>query len=224
MSGQALTGSELASLARISRPTASEHLTKLVNARLLAVTKKRRYNYYRIASPLVARMLESIKAVAAIEVPARHQPHSTQDARLRFARTCYDHLAGRLGVAIADVLVAKGHIILNEDGGEMTNSGEEFLSGFGAKFTATSRNRRIFCRPCLDWSERRYHVAGLVGAEIWRCCVDLGWLARDRDTRAMQLTAKGLIGFRDTFGISLNDCNEPNTVKRHRHPLPKFVS
>jgi len=156
-------------------------------------------------------MLESIKAVAAIEVPARYQPHSTQDAPLRFARTCYDHLAGWLGVAIADVLVAKGHIILNEDGGEMTNSGEEFLSRFGAKFTATSRNRRIFCRPCLDWSERRYHVAGLVGAEIWRCCVDLGWLRRDRDTRAVRLTAKGLIGFRDTFGISLNDRNEPNT-------------
>src|SRR4029453_4699619 len=98
--------------------TASEHLAKLVNARLVAVTSKRRYRYYRIASPLVAQMLESIQAVAAIEVPPRYQPHSPQEDRLRFARTCYDHLAGRLGVAIADALVVKGHVVLGEDGGE----------------------------------------------------------------------------------------------------------
>src|SRR3954453_17504567 len=94
MGGQALTGSELASLARISRPTASEHLTKLVKARLIAVTKKRRYSYYRLRAPLVARIAESIKAVAAIELPPRYQPRSTLDDRLRSARTCYDHLAG----------------------------------------------------------------------------------------------------------------------------------
>ena len=98
MGGQALTGSELAYLARVSRPTASEHLLKLVEARLVAVTKQGRYRYYRIASPLVARMLESIIAVAAIEVPSRYQPRSIRDDALRFARTCYDHLAGQVGV------------------------------------------------------------------------------------------------------------------------------
>ena len=123
MSGQALTGSELAFLARISRRTASEHLTKLVEARLIAVTKKRRYRYYRIASPLVARMLESIKAVAAIEAPPRYKPRSAQDDALRFARTCYDHLAGQLGVAIADALVANGHIILTEEHDGATGHG-----------------------------------------------------------------------------------------------------
>jgi len=100
MGGQALTGSELAFLARISRPTASEHLARLVEARLLSVTKRRRFNYYRIASPLVAAMLESIKAVAAIEVPPRYQPRSARDDALRFARTCYDHLAGELGLPL----------------------------------------------------------------------------------------------------------------------------
>src|SRR5262245_48853465 len=104
MGGQALTGSELAYLARVSRPTASEHLLKLVEARLVAVTKQGRYRYYRIASPLVARMLESIIAVAAIEVPSRYQPRSIRDDALRFARTCYDHLAGQVGVAITDAL------------------------------------------------------------------------------------------------------------------------
>ncbi len=99
MGGQALTSSELAGLARVSRATASEHLSKLTKARLLAVTQKRRNRYYRIASPLVAKMLEN-KAVAALETPPRYQPRSAPDDALRFARTCYDHLAGHLGVAI----------------------------------------------------------------------------------------------------------------------------
>src|ERR1700737_385437 len=128
MGGQSLTGGELAFLARISRPTASEHLAKLVAARLIAVTKKRRYCYYRIASPLVAQMLESMKVVAAIEVPPRYTPRSAQDEALRFARPCYDHLAGQLGVAIADALVCSGHIILTEEGREVTDAGSRYLT------------------------------------------------------------------------------------------------
>jgi DNA-binding transcriptional ArsR family regulator len=205
MGGQALTSSELAFVARVSRSTASEHLAKLANARLIAVTKKRRFHYYRIASPLVATMLESIKAVAAIEVPPRFQPRSARENALRFARTCYDHLAGQLGVAITDALVAKGYIDLTEDGGEVTDTGASFLTEFGAELISKSRSRRIFCRPCLDWSERRYHLAGLVGAEICRRCVELGWLVRERDTRAVRVTSAGRKGLRDTFGLSMSD-------------------
>ena len=161
MGGQALTASELAARARISKSTASGHLGKLVGARLLAVTQRRRNRYYRIASPLVARMLESIKAVAAIETPPRHQPRSAQDDALRFARTCYDHLAGRLGVALADALVAKKFVVLSEEGGEVTKAGARFLGQFGAALDSKTAGKRIFCRACLDWSERRYHVAGL---------------------------------------------------------------
>jgi DNA-binding transcriptional ArsR family regulator len=201
MGGQALTASELAYLARISRPTASEHLVKLTQARLVSVTSQGRYRYYRIASPLVARMLEGIIAVAAIEVPSRYQPRSIQDDALRFARTCYDHLAGQVGVAITDALIANGHIVLGEDGGEVTAGGARFLAGFGADLSA--RGKRIFCRPCLDWSERRYHVAGLVGAAIWRRCLELGWLTRQRDSRALRLTAAGKAGLLDTFGVDL---------------------
>jgi DNA-binding transcriptional ArsR family regulator len=204
MNGQALTGSELAARARISRSTASGHLSRLVGARLLAVTQKRRNRYYRIASPLVARMLEGIKAVAAIEVPPRYQPRSVQDDRLRFARTCYDHLAGYLGVAIADALAAKEYMVLTDEGGEVTQAGLRFLSAFGAILSSKSPSRRIFCRPCLDWSERRYHVAGLVGAEIQRCCLELGWLRRDRDTRALSVTPAGEVGLRGTFGIDVS--------------------
>jgi DNA-binding transcriptional ArsR family regulator len=207
MDGQSLTGGELAYVARISRSTASEHLTRLVNARLLSFTKKRRHHYYRIASPLVARMLEGIKAVAAIETPARHQPRSAKDAALFFARTCYDHLAGRLGVAIADALAAKGFIMLSDEGGELTAPGARFLTAFGAALVQ-NRGRRIFCRPCLDWSERRYHLAGQVGAELCRCCLERGWVARIRDSRALRITPAGRTGLRETLGLDL-DASQP---------------
>jgi DNA-binding transcriptional ArsR family regulator len=107
MGGQSLTATELAYCANVSRSTASGHLSKLVAARLLTVTRKR-FSYYRIASPLVATMLESMKVVAAIEVPPRRQPRSANDDALRFARSCYDHLAGQVGVAVTDALVAMG--------------------------------------------------------------------------------------------------------------------
>jgi DNA-binding transcriptional ArsR family regulator len=202
MGGQSLTGTELAYVASVSRSTASEHLARLVDARLLAVTRKRRFAYYRIASPLVARMLESIKAVAAIEVPPRHQPRAADEA-LRFARTCYDHIAGSLGVAIADALQGAGHLTLSDDGGELTDSGARLLSRFGVMPVPQTKNHRIFCRPCLDWSERRYHVAGFVGAEICRCCLERGWLTRLRDTRALHLTPGGRRGLAETFGVEL---------------------
>src|SRR6202035_5848554 len=101
-------------------------------------------------------------------------------------------------------LVSKGYMVLTDDGGEVTDSGARFLSAFGAELTSKSRSSRIFCRPCLDWSERRYHVAGLVGAEIWRRCLELGWLKRDRDARAVRVTSTGQNGLRDVFGIRLN--------------------
>jgi DNA-binding transcriptional ArsR family regulator len=208
MGGQALTSSELADLARVSRSTASEHLSKMVRARLLTVTQKRRNRYYRIASPLVARMLESIKAVAALETPARYQPRSVRDDAVRFARTCYDHLAGQLGVAIADALIARRYILLSEDGGGVTLAGERFLTTFGAELHSKSAGRRIFCRACLDWSERRYHIAGYVGAEIWRRALELGWVTQRHGERAVHVTPAGRIGFRDALGVKL-DFNTP---------------
>jgi DNA-binding transcriptional ArsR family regulator len=202
MGGQSLTGSELASLARISRPTASGHLGKLTRARLIVLTRQGRFSYYRIASPLVANMLESIKLVAALEVPPRYQPKSIQDEAMRFARTCYDHLAGQLAVAIADALSNRGHVVLTDDGGEVTDSGARLLAQFGANL-APPRSKRIFCKPCLDWSERRFHIAGHVGAELCRRCLELGWVKRKRDTRTIELTAAGETGLRGWLGLDL---------------------
>ena len=203
MGGQALASSELAGLAQVSRATASEHLGKLTQAKLLAVTKKRRNRYYRIASPLVAKMLESIMAVAALETPPRYQPRSAQDDALRFARTCYDHLAGRLGVAVADALVRKRYVVLSDEGGELTVAGKRFLSGFGGVIMPASGSRRIFCRPCLDWSERRPHLAGAVGAALCTHSLDKKWVRRLSETRAVEITPKGWRVFREEFGAEL---------------------
>lgn len=199
--GRALTATELAYLARITPQTASGHLAKLVAGRLLTVAKQGRHRYFRLASPLVGRMLESINAMASLEGPPRHRPHSPAEDALRRARFCYDHLAGRLGVAIADSLVARGLVELGDDGGVVTPAGGEFFARFGLDLAA--KTRRAFCRPCLDWSERRPHIAGALGAALAARCFDLGWLQRIRDTRAVSVTAKGRSGLRETFGIDL---------------------
>ena len=203
MGGQSLTAKELAYYAGVSASTASDHLSKLVAAQLLTVTRERRFSYYRIASPLIATMLESMKVVAAIEVPPRRHPRSANDEALRFARSCYDHLAGQVGVAVTDALVALGHIVLTDEGGEVSSSGERFLSAFGAHLT--SRTRRIFCQPCLDWSERRYHLKGLVGARILDRLLELGWLKSVSGSRVLQLTSSGKAGLSETFQIGINN-------------------
>jgi DNA-binding transcriptional ArsR family regulator len=204
MDGRALTATELAYRAKISRSTASGHLTKLVAARLLNITRKRRFSYYRIASPLVARMLEGIKLVAAIEVPTRYRPRSAQDDALCFARTCYDHLAGKAGVGITDALVAMGHIVLTDEGGEVTNSGERFLSAWGANL-APQRTRRLFCQPCLDWTERRFHLKGLVGAAILNRLLQLNWFEKTSGSRALCLTPSGRAGLAEIFHIEFDE-------------------
>jgi hypothetical protein len=147
-------------------------------------------------------MLEGIMAVSADGQPSRRS-HSRGDDALRTARTCYDHLAGRLGVAVADTLTKRNLVVLDEDGGLVTPAGEDFLLGFGIATQKAGRGERAFCRPCLDWSERRFHLAGAVGAALMAHCFDLGWLTRLRDTRAVLITAKGRRGLGETFEIRL---------------------
>jgi len=209
MGGQSLTATELAYCASVSRSTASDHLSKLVGARLLTLTRSGRFSYYRIASPLVATMLESLKVVAAIEVPPRRHPRSASDDALRFARSCYDHLAGRVGVAVTDALLAMGHIVLTDEGGEVTPSGERFLCELGVELKP--RTRRLFCQPCLDWSERRYHLKGLVGGRILDRLFELGWLKRVSNSRALQLTSSGRAGLSELFQIEINNDGVPTS-------------
>jgi DNA-binding transcriptional ArsR family regulator len=198
--GRALTATELSHAASVSPQTTSGHLAKLTQANLLTVVKQGRHRYYRLATPLVAQMMETIMAVAA-ESPPRYRPRSPREDALRLARTCYDHFAGRLGVAIADSLCARGHVILGDDGGQVTETGFAFLGNFGAQFAKPSR--RPFCRHCLDWTERRPHLSGMVGASIAARCFDLGWVERERNPRALKITPKGREGFRQNFDFTI---------------------
>jgi len=203
MAGHPLTATELARAASVSRQTASGHLARLTQAGVLAVEKQGRHRYYRLTSPQVGQMVEAVMVVAH-ELPPRYRPPSKLDEELRTARTRYDHLAGRLGVGLADALTAHRHIVMSADGGEVTRSGTRFLSEFGIDLAAAERRRRIFCRPCLDWSERRSHLAGSLGAALAARCFELGWIERGAENRAIAITASGRRGFSERFGVELN--------------------
>ncbi len=197
MDGRALTAGELAYAARVTAPTASAHLARLAGANLVSVLQQGRNRYYRLASPLVAGMLESIMAVAAIAAPPRRVP-SRASAALRQARTCYDHLAGRLGVALADGMVARGYAELDDDAGQLTPSGAAFLQTLGV---AIPTGTRPLCRPCLDWSERRPHLSGRLGAALCEHFFERGWIRRLRDTRAVTVTDEGADMLRRHFAV-----------------------
>jgi DNA-binding transcriptional ArsR family regulator len=199
---RALTAGELSRAAGVSAQTTSGHLARMTTAGLLQVTRQGRHAYYRLASPRVGHMLEAIMAVAADKARTA-QPRWRGGEALRNARTCYDHLAGRLGVALTDALAHQGHVVLNDDGGVVTAAGEEFLADFGVDLDRLAAGRRVFCRPCLDWSERRPHLAGALGAALAGRCFELGWIARRRDSRALEISRSGERGFAETFAIEL---------------------
>src|SRR5262249_45633450 len=153
--------------------------------------------YHRLASPAVAQMMESIMLVASRPEPSTAKlTIGPRDALLRAARTCYDHLAGRLGVALTDALVAGGQVELARDGGLVADAGMDLLGGLGidvAPMVARSPGPRggVLCRPCLDWSERRPHLAGAVGAALCSLSFANGWIRRIDGTRAVTVTPKG---------------------------------
>lgn len=191
MDGRALTSKELAYIAGVSPQTTSGHLAKLATAKLLVLMKQGRRHYYRIASPLVGQMLESIMAVASAQTSPLQPRPSRMEERMRTARTCYDHLAGRLGVALADTLVMRGHIALVQDGGEVSEDGLAFLSNLGVALDERGHSRRVFCRPCLDWSERRTHIAGSLGKALLERFEKMGWARREPRSRVVTFSAAG---------------------------------
>jgi DNA-binding transcriptional ArsR family regulator len=210
MDGRALTAGELARVAGIAPQTASSHISRLAAAGLLSVAKQGRHRYHRLASPAVAQMMESIMQVASEFQPAR--PALTvgpRDAALRAARTCYDHLAGRLGVALADALVAGGHAELDRDAGLITDRGLALLERIGIDVKVLTpqggrRSARVLCRPCLDWSERRAHLAGAVGAALCAHSFARGWIRHIEGTRAVAVTPKGERAFREQLRVRLD--------------------
>jgi DNA-binding transcriptional ArsR family regulator len=199
MDNGTLTASELAYLSGVAPQTASGHLAKLNDAGLLTLEKHGRRRYFRLASPLVGQMLEGLMVVAQ-DSPNRRRNLWRGGDTLRHARTCYDHMAGRVAVAIADRLVERSLIILDSDGGELTEAGRSFFGEASIDLCVSSK-RRVFCRPCLDWSERRSHLAGIIGAAILRYVFERGWVTRIRDSRALVITPAGIAGFATIFSV-----------------------
>ena len=206
MDGRALTARELADAGRVSAATASRHLGLLVAAGLLALERQGRHRYHRLASVEVARLLEGLMQLAVRQTPApRPVAVGPRDAALRRARTCYDHVAGRLGVAITGHLLAQGAIAFDDDGGGcVTDRADAVLQPLGLALQealAPGTGRRLPCRPCLDWSERRPHVAGRLGAMLCAHSLARGWLRRTSGSRALDITPAGAVVLRDWLGV-----------------------
>ncbi len=194
MDGRALTAAELARVAGITAQTASGHLARLTEAGLLAMERQGRHRYHRLGSAAVAQMLESMMSVAA-------NPLGPRQVALRQARTCFDHLAGVLAVAIADRMVERGHVEWGADGGRLTDAGGAFLTDLDIDPLPSGKRRgAVFCRPCLNWSERRPHIAGQVGAALCRACLDRDWVRRVEGSRALTIRPAGRLALDHAFG------------------------
>jgi DNA-binding transcriptional ArsR family regulator len=201
LGGQALPAGELARRAGVAPGTASAHLARLVEGGLVTRRQSGRHRYYALAGADVAAALEALARVSpprdgeTVAGPMAGDP-------IRFARTCYDHLAGALGVLITDTLLDQG-LILGTAGFELTARGDEWLDALGIDVVALRQSRRALARPCLDWSERRDHLAGAAGAAIATTMLERRWLARLDGTRAVRLTLRGREGLYRTLGLEV---------------------
>ena len=199
MSGRALTATELAQEAGVTLQTASSHLTKLDSGGLLRPRKQGRHKYFSLANPEVAHVLEGLMGLAA---DAGHLRTRTgpKDAALRKARVCYNHLAGDMGIQMYDSFLTKGYLDEQGDSLSLTDSGAEFVVEFGIDLDGLRKKRSLLCRECLDWSERRSHLAGSIGRAFLSRFEELGWAKRDATTRAIVFTRAGERAFSDLVG------------------------
>jgi DNA-binding transcriptional ArsR family regulator len=202
LGAEPLTVNDLAARAGVAPATASLHLRRLAEDALVVGRRVGRTRRYELAGPDVARALEALQRIAPPQ-PVRSLAGANAAERLRFARSCYDHLAGELGVAVTDALVAGGQLQADPDAYALTPQGEKWLEELGADPAALRRSRRAFAAQCLDWSERRPHVAGAVGAALLDRFVAARWLNRRRGERTLDLTPLGAGELGDRLGIAL---------------------
>jgi DNA-binding transcriptional ArsR family regulator len=205
MDGRALTATELATAGHIGAATASRHLALLVEGGLLRVERQGRHRYHRIASAEVARVLEGIMQLASASAPSpRKLVTGPRDAQMRLARTCYDHLAGRIAVACAQRLVEDGAVVIEDDTARVTGRAAPVLVrlGLAPEALQDGAGRRPACRPCLDWGERRMHLAGRLGALLCTHCLQQEWLLRKSGSRVLDVTPRGEAALRDWLGTA----------------------
>jgi DNA-binding transcriptional ArsR family regulator len=191
MSGIVLPAGELARTANVAPQTASEHLAKLVNARFLNVERQGRHRYYRLASEEAADAIEALLVLTSESRPAGGESKNASMGSLGYARTCYGHLAGWLGVRITDSLEEKGFIRRDAKTYSVTPEGRAWFEGNNVNFFWLTHGKKNLARPCLDWTERRPHIAGMLGCAMYKRFCESGWLAPIRDTRAVRVTVKG---------------------------------
>jgi len=202
LAGQALTAGELAREAGVTAQTASSHLARLETGGLLTQKKQGRHRYYALSGEDVAGVLEAVMGLAARTGHTRVRTGPKEPA-LRRARVCYDHLAGDLGVAMLDSLTHRGFIVGSGETLVLSQDGETFMTALGLDVDALSGLRRPLCKGCLDWSVRRTHLAGALGAALLDRFYGLGWAAREPGTRLVSFTPRGLEAFREIFGVAL---------------------
>ena len=205
MGGEALTATELAAEANVTKQTASSHLNKLVDAGLLSVQAQGRHRYFQLDAPDVAALLENLMGVAQRTRAIRARP-GPRDPALRKARVCYDHLAGEIAVETYDALVRHKLIRLSReaDGANsvsLTLIGREFFEDIGIDVDTISKSRRPVCRPCLDWSVRRHHLAGSLGKALLEYCYSKKWARRVKDTRIVRFSQQGEQNFRSILSM-----------------------
>jgi DNA-binding transcriptional ArsR family regulator len=196
MGGTALTASELALEAGVSLPTASSHLSKLMEGGLLTVASQGRHRYYGLAGPQVAGMIEAITGVAEAVGPKRVRP-GPRDGAMRLARVCYDHLAGEQAVAMLDRLVDRNVLVRDDKEIRLGPSAASHFAAIG--IDVYTKPRRPVCRACLDWSERRSHLAGTLGAAILDKILMEKWARREKDSRAVVFSPPGKQAFERVF-------------------------
>lgn len=198
ISGKALTVSELAEEAGVTIQTASAHLSKLDDGGLLRPRKQGRHKYFSLANNEVAHVLEGLMGLAANAGHLRKRT-GPKDAALRQARVCYNHLAGTMGTQMFDALMAAGHVELKGDDLHLTETGARFVADFGIDLDELRSRKTPLCRECLDWSERRSHLAGSLGRAFLTRFEELNWATRDAGTRVVNFTDRGAVGFHKLF-------------------------
>jgi DNA-binding transcriptional ArsR family regulator len=199
----ALPAGELARLAKITPQTASTHLAKLVKGNLLTVTTLGRHRYFRLRDKNVTEVLESL-ALIAPATPTNSLNDSLERKAIQRARTCYDHLAGVLGVALTESFLDNGFIEHHGEVYEVTRAGESWFHSFGIDCLGLQQKRRAFARSCLDWSERKPHLAGALGAAVLERLLARKWILRVRDSRTVKVTDLGRQHFKNEFGLDWN--------------------
>lgn len=203
MDGRFHTASELAYMAAIKPQTASFHLAKLVDGKLIKVEKQGRHRYFQLAGEDIAQLLESFLAMSP-PPEVRSLKQSSQMKILQNARTCYDHLAGKLGVQLTESLLNKGYLELDQKQFVITAEGAQFFTDFGLDLDELTRKRRSFSHACLDWSERRYHLGGALGHGLLTQLLNLEWITRVPSIRAIKITEKGRAGFKEVFNLDIS--------------------